>query len=200
MKTYFTLSIFLIYFSVSAQDFSKTLDAFRNSYIAESAGNYLQAVKELEKSGDKSYETQLRLGWLHYMNKNFTQSVVAYKAAIARSGQSIEARLGLIYPLTAQENYDEILNTYLSILKIDSNHTKAHYWVAYTYFYRKDFIKAEEHLQKIIQLFPFDYDANLLLAQTLLSRGKLVEAKLHYQRTLLYNPQNKEIEAVLEKL
>lgn len=201
MKTLlFTLILLATIPFAQAQDFSKKTNAFRNSYTAESAGNYATAVKELENLNDKSYEVQLRLGWLNYLQKNYSGSINHYKLAIAASAQSIEARLGLVYPLTALENYNEVLKTYLDILKIDPNHSKAHYWAAYSYFYRKDYTKASEHLAKILTLYPFDYDANVLQAQSLLARGKLVEAKTHYQRALLYSPSNKEIEAVIEKL
>lgn len=201
MKTIFSTLILLAVFQLAqSQDFSKKSLAFKNSYAAESSGNYLVAAKELENLNDKSYEVELRLGWLYYLQKNYTNSVKHYKSAISISAQSIESRLGLVYPLTALENYDEVLKTYLDILKIDANHTKAHYWAAYSYYYRKDYAQASEHLSKILAQYPFDYDANLLQAQSLLARGKIVESKLHYQKALLYNPSNKEIEAIIEKL
>lgn len=186
--------------TIIAQDFSRTAQAFQQSYIAEAAGNYASAIKELEAINAAGYEVHYRLGWLHYLNRNYSQAAKSYQAAVKNSPNSIEARTGLITVLTAMENYDEVLKVYQEILRIDPNHSKSNYWIAVAYYYRKDYTKATEHLSRVLRLYPFDYDANLLMAQTMLAKGKIVEAKQHYQKALLYNPSNKEIEAVLQKL
>ncbi|MFN4122940.1 MAG: tetratricopeptide repeat protein [Flavobacteriales bacterium] len=199
-KIYIILFLSLGFESIFAQDFSRIAQTFQQSYIAEAAGNYASAIKELESISPASYEINYRLGWLHYLNRNYSQAVKAYQAAVKNSPNSIEARTGLITTLTAMENYDEVLKVYQDILRIDPNHSKSNYWIAVAYYYRKDYTKATEHLTRVLKLYPFDYDANLLMAQTMLAKGKIVEAKQHYQKALLYNPTNKEIEAVLQKL
>jgi len=199
-KQFFTATLIWFNLIAHAQDYQRAASAFQQSYTYEAAGNYTAAIKELEGLSPAFYEVNLRLGWLHYLQKNYSQSVKAYQTAIKSSPQSIEARLGMINPLTAMENYDEVLKVYQDILKIDPNHSKSNYWIAVAYFYRKDYSKTGEHLNKILRLYPFDYDANLLMAQAMLAKGKMVEAKLHYNKALLYNPSNKEIEGMIRKL
>jgi len=185
---------------VFSQDLMKAAPSFQRSYVFESSGDYVSAIKEFDNIPNKFYEVYLRLGWLNYLNKNYPNSIKQYRAAIASSTNSIEARLGLINPLSASGNYEEMLKVYSEILKIDVNHSKANYWIAVTYYYRKDYAKSTEHLSRILNQYPFDYDANLLMAQVMLARGKIVEAKSHYTKAYLYNPTNKEIEAMIEKL
>jgi tetratricopeptide (TPR) repeat protein len=201
MKTILTL-IFLsvISWQLKAQDHNSTAAAFFKSYSFETEGNYVSAAKELESLTTKTYETNYRLGYLYYMQMNYVQSVATYKKALALQKNSIEARLALVKSLNATENYDEVLKIYQEILVIDPNHSSTNYWIGFAYFYRKDYAKAAEHLDKVLRLYPFDYDSNLLMAQTMLARGKLVEAKQYYQKVHLYNPSNDEIKAIIEKL
>lgn len=200
-KLFKLLIIFQFSFiATRAQENTKTTLAFRKSYEFEATANYSAAAKELELLSEKSYEVNLRLGWLNYLQKKYPASVVFYKQAINQASKSIEARLGLIYPLTAMENWDELMNLYKEIIQIDPHHTKANYWLASGYFLRKEYSPAAEHAQRILNLYPFDYDTNLLMGKILLTRGKMDEAKKFYQRALYFNPSNKELEDLISKL
>jgi len=134
------------------------------------------------------------------LQKKHPVSVLFYKQAISQAPKSIEARLGLIYPLTAMENWDELMTLYKEILQIDPNYTKANYWIATGYYLRKEYMPAAEHALRVLALYPFDYDTNLLMGNIQLTRGKLDEAKKYFQKALLYNPSNKELEATISKL
>jgi len=201
MKLFFTVIFsILISFNLFSQDYAKAVQAFQNSYAYEASGNYASAINELQNISSPFYEVHFRLGWLNYLNGNFNVSLKSYQAAVKASPSSIEARTGMIAVLTSMENFDLVLSTYLEILQIDPNHSKSNYWIAVSYYYRKDYSKASEHLARVLKFYPFDYDANLLMAQTMLAKGKIVEAKQYYQKALLYNPSNKEIRGLIEKL
>ncbi len=201
MKTILSFFLLMMIFGqLQAQDHTATAAAFSKSYSFETAGNYVSAAKEMESLTTKSYETHYRLGYLYYMQTNYAKSIASYKTALTLQKTSIEARVALVKSLSATENYDEVLKVYQEILLLDPNHSATNYWIGLAYFYRKDYAKAAEHLDKVLRLYPFDYDSNLLMAQTMLARGKLVEAKQYYQKAHLYNPSNKEIEAIIEKL
>jgi len=69
-----TLTAGVLLFSLTAQgqDFKATKDAFQQSYIQEATGEITAAINSLkEVYSEKSYEINLRLGWLSYQAGNF---------------------------------------------------------------------------------------------------------------------------------
>ncbi len=182
---------------VNAQN--QTFDAFSKSYTLEAEGKYKESLASLENVPD-GYAVQLRRAWLNYSQKAYLQAKAQYLLAIAKEPKSIEARLGLINALSALEQYEDAAKVYREILAIDANHSTSNYWLAYHYFLKKEFDKAEPLLQRLIALYPFDFDGNVLLAQVYLNRGKINEAKRLYNLALMYNPSRSDLKEVLEKL
>ncbi len=174
--------------------------AFSKSYELETNKKYQEAIDAIASLNQDTYVVNLRLGWLHYLKGNFNKSKNFYNRAITKQNNSIEARFGLIYPLSAMQNWDEVITDYNSILKLDKNNTKANYQLAYIYFVRKEWNKAENYLHKILDLYPFDYDSNLLLGSTLIKNGKIKEAKKVLQIALIYNPDSKVVKELLKGL
>lgn len=183
-----------------AQD-EKVLAALSSSYAGETKQEYLASIVTLENVYDpNSYLLNLRLGWLHYLKKDYEKSMTYYKKAIALEPKSIEARLGYVSPTSALEKWDDVLKTYKEILAIDPNNTVVNYRVGYIYYYRKNFVEAEKYIVSVLKLYPFDYDTNALLGANYLAQGKIKEAKKYYNIALAYNPNSKEIQEILKKL
>ncbi len=178
---------------------SNSYDAFSRSYAFEAQKEYSKAIQELSKI-ENSYRVELRLGWLNYLNANYTLSKTHYKNAIQLNSASIEARLGLIYPLSAMSNWDEVIKVYNDILEIDVNHSSSHYQLAYIYYIRKMYTQSEAHLKKVLKMYPFDYNSNALLGSVYIKQGKIKEAKKHYTIALEYNPEDTSIKTILEGL
>jgi len=187
-----------------AQEISeRQTSAFEASYTAEAAKDYDKAISLLKAPGiynERLYEINLRLGWLYYEKKDYSNSEVYYKVASIDNPGSIEALLGFIYPTSAVENWAAVFETYQKILTIDPNHSLVNYRIALMYFYRKDYTNTEKHLKKVLDHYPFDFDCLLLMAQTKVASGKIFEAKTYYQRAQLYSPTNEEIKKALGKL
>lgn len=183
-----------------AQD-DKVIAALASSYQGETNKEYLASIVTLENVYDpNSYMLNLRLGWLHYLKKDYAKSQEYYKKAIALEPKSIEARLGFVAPTAALEKWDDVLKTYKDILAIDPNNTLVNYRVGYIYYYRKNFVEAEKYIVAVLKLYPFDYDTNALLGANYLAQGKIKEAKKYYSVALAYNPNSKEIQEVMKKL
>lgn len=201
-KLFLSLCLSTVTLGAVAQSIdSKTIFAFENSYKAENNKHYDQAIQDLKGVyQEQSYEINLRLGWLYYSKKDYAQSVKYYQAAIKNQPSSIEAMLGLVNPEAAMENWNSVLETYKKILTIDPNNSTANYRIALMYFYRKDFASAQTHLNKVLNLYPFDYSSMLLMAQTKIAAGKLTEGKQWYEKVLLYNPGDTAIKTVLSRL
>ena len=183
---------------IMAQDDITT--AFSKSYVNETNKEYQKAIDDLKYFDTNTYVVNLRLGWLYYLKGEYNKSKIYYTKAIANSKKSIEARLGLVYPISAMKNWDEVLHIYIDILQIDANNAKVNYQVAYIYFLRKKWDLAENHLKSILNLYPFDYNSNLLLGSVLIKNGEITEAKKILQTALMYNPQSKEAKELLKGL
>ena len=174
-------------FTAQAQD--KVVEAFRESYSLEKSQNFNGAREKLKAVYQTdSYELNLRLGWLHYQASKLDPSQTYYTKAIELKPYAIEPKLGLVYPLSVQGKWDEILSMYQQILQIDLQNSLVNYRVGLIYYNRGEFAKADPYLEKVVNLYPFDYDGLLLLAWNKLSLQKSREAKVLFQKVLLNNP------------
>jgi hypothetical protein len=136
-------SVILISFSLFSQSDDAIRDALKRSYDAEYQLKYNKAAEELLGVYiPTSYELNLRLGWLSYKSNKNLESVTYYKRAIQKMPMSIEAKLGILYPLAALEKWDDVVKQYQTILKIDQYHATANYRLALIYYNRLDYISA----------------------------------------------------------
>lgn len=186
--------LFFILFSVSiaslrSQDLAAMKDAFTLSYTYEDNKEYAKAIAEILSVYDaSSYETNIRLGWLYYEYGSYTTSAKYYAAAIVLMPYSIEARLGYVLPQKALGNWDLVKAAYEVILKIDPMNSYANYNMGLIYYNNKDYQTAYTYLEKIANLYPFDYDITVLYAWTNFQMGKLREAQILFTKTLLISP------------
>lgn len=181
--------LMLIAHSAIAQQDALLQKAFSESYTYEYDGKYAAATQPLMKYyNEKSYELNLRIGWLNYLQKNYTASRDYYRKAAGLKPYSVEARLGLAKPLAALESTDELLKTYEEILKIDPQQITANYWAGVIHYNRKRYEQASRHFERMVNLYPFDYDANHMLGWTYLQLGRTAESRLLFQKALLIRP------------
>ncbi len=184
------VSLFLLTTIISAQNTSLQ-DAFKNSYELEKEGEYSKAINALKKVyDDNSYELNLRLGWLHYSSGLFTEAAAYYQKGIELKPLSIEARLGYALPTSALGNWEQVLTTYKAILQIDPNHSTTNYRIGLIFYGRQDYKTAERYFEKVLNSYPFDYDSLLMLGWTKYFLGKRNEAKVLFNKVLLYSPED----------
>lgn len=171
------------------QDMSALEKAFSASYELEAQGEYAAAVDKLKKVyTEDSYELNLRLGWLNYSLGNFTESSSYYERAIALSPYAIEARFGYVYPLSALGNWGIVKTQYEKILEIDPMNTLANYRMGMIYYGSEDFQSALKYFERVVNLYPFDYDSTIMYAWTNFKLGKLREAEVLFKKALLMRP------------
>lgn len=183
---------FMLLLSLAAFSQSALETVFATSYKAETAGKYSDGIKALKDVYDeRNYELNIRLGYLHYMAGLFTESTTYYERAISLMPYSVEAKFGYVLPAAALGNWDKVLNQYLEIVKIDPQNTKANYRLGSIYYGRKDYTSALKYLEKVVNLYPFDYDGLILYAWTNLQLGKTKEAKLLFEKVLWLSPRDK---------
>lgn len=174
-----------------AQTTATTQAAFVKSYESEKAGNYVEAIntmKTIYKSDN--YTVNLRLGWLSYLAKHYTESIKYYEKSISLKPYAIEARFGCVKPLSAIESWEKVKENYIAILKIDPQNTIANYWLGVIYYNRKDYVNATKLFEKVVNLYPLDYDSVIMLAWSKLSSGKSSDAKVLFNHALILRPDD----------
>ncbi len=187
LKTILLFSLLCFFTSASAQEV--LVEAFAKSYELETQGKFMEASSVLESVADteSGYERFLRIGWLTYQAKDYPKSERYYRKALALRPYCIEARLGLVLPLSAINKWDEVVTLYQEILNIDPQNTLVNYRMGVIYYERGQFEKAEASLKKVVNLYPFDHYSLLMLAWTKYRMGQVSEAKMLFFKVLLYN-------------
>lgn len=189
----FSILIFLFFSSthLKAQDNTELMNAFKDSYSFEAKYQYAEAIAALNKYYDaSSYEINLRLGWLNYLNKEYDASMKYYQIAINLKPNSIEAKFGYISPAAAIEDWTKVAAQYESIINLDPQNTKANYNLGLNYYYKPDYQNAYKCFEKVVTLYPFDYDSNLMFAWSNYQLGKYSEAKKYFNTVLLLSPSD----------
>lgn len=190
-KIMFTTSVAVVSLTnVYTQDAAQQ-EAFNKSYELEYKGEYVKAAEAIKKVyNEKSYEINLRAGWVHYRAGLYTESQNYYQKAIALKPYSIEAKFGYVYPAAALGNMDQVVAQYNKILEIDPQNTRANYFMGLIYYNKKDFQSAYKYFEKVVNLYPFGYDALLMYAWTNYQLGKTREAKVLFNKVLLLSPND----------
>jgi len=182
----FTLSAFT---GFTQGNYAAQQDAFNKSYGFEYRGNFTDAIAAMKTVyQEDSYEINLRLGWVTYLAGLFTESTTYYQKAMKLKPYSIEARLGFANPASALGNWDQVIARYEEILAIDPQNSVTNYRMGSICYGRKDYARAEKYLEKVVNLFPFDYDSMILYAWTNYRLGKTREAQVLFNKVLLIKP------------
>jgi tetratricopeptide (TPR) repeat protein len=172
-----------------SQDSLTLQDAFARSYTYENGRNYSQAVAVLKAAYDaNSYECNVRLGWLEYLAGQQTESISYYQKAINLKPLALEPCFGLVLPASAVGNLKMAEEQYLKILQIDPMNTKANYYLGQLFYGKEDFENARKYFEKVVNLYPFDYDSVIALAWTHYKLGNFREAKVLFGKALLIRP------------
>ncbi len=194
------LLILLLVLSIAAEAQINPSQIFAESYRHESAGDYEKAISELNNLNGYDYHKSLRLGWLYYLSRNYETSKRFYRQAVSLTPSSVEALLGLCYPLEAEKNGEELEKVYKQILRLDSMNSKINYALGNIYYYRKDFTQAEPYFDKVHQMYPFDYYSTLMCGWTKYFLDKKNEAKRLFQIVLIISPGDPSAKEGLELL
>lgn len=191
---YFKL-IFILFFltlstTVSSQN-KKMVNAFSKSYNFQEQASYDQAITALnDVYSASSYEINIRLGWLHYLAGNNTQSIEFYKKASKIMPAATEPQWNMITTYSKTENWIEIEKLYKSILKLDPKNASANYNLGLIYYYRKEYTTAKKYFDVSLNLKPFGYNNMLMSGWTNYFLGNTNHAAILFNKVLLYSPND----------
>jgi tetratricopeptide (TPR) repeat protein len=192
-KIILTLIVFAFAVRVDyAQEFTKKMEAFQKSYAEEAKKEYPSAINSLKAVYDeKSYEINLRLGWLNYLAGNHNDAKMYYNRAITLMPYAVEAKMGIVYPLAALGNMSEVIAQYEKILEITPNYSIALFRLGLIYYEKRDYDKALNYFDKVVNMWPFDYDGLVMLGWTYFRLNNVREARVLFQKALLHTPDGK---------
>jgi tetratricopeptide (TPR) repeat protein len=192
---YLAILLFILASSglIRAQSNIKSVqEAFSKSLMTEMNGNYTESIATLKAVYDEnSYEINLKLGWVNYLSGLFTESAAYYQKAIKLKPYAIEPKLGFVYPASALGNWDQVKAQYEEILKIDPQNTLVNYRMGQIFYGKNEFSIAEKYFEKVVNLYPFDYDSNIMYAWTEYKLGKFREAQVLFNKCMLIRPLDK---------
>jgi tetratricopeptide (TPR) repeat protein len=196
MKHLILSLLFILFISQAfSQDYAAWQSAFEESYALEAEGNYQGALEVLEDGFvDNSYEFNIRYGWLYYNLGDYPTSKKYYKKAMELMPYSHQAKFGYVLPLAGLGEWAEVISIYKKMLQTDPKNTVVNYRLGAIYYEMKDYQPAYNYLEEVINLYPNDYDSNLLFAWTNYQMGKLKEAKVLFNKVLLIKPGDESAE------
>lgn len=178
--------------NIAVSQNTKAIQAFSKSYEFEKNKDYTSSIAALQEVYDStSYEMNLRLGWLNY-NAGFNKIALNYyQNAINKMPNSEEAKLGYNCPAFALGNIDNVIAQYKKVLDVNPCNTSVCYNLGLIYYNKNDFKTASTYFQKIIDLYPFDYDGLLMSAWSNFKLGNKQLSKEQFNKVLLYSPSDK---------
>ncbi len=201
------LTYFLFFFFLSSKIFALSLEdikkAYYMSYRYEIAGDYRDAIRSLMvvyKSYPNGYTVNLRLGWLYYLSKKYSNSIFHYKKAIKVIPYSVEAKLGLTLPLLAQGKYSSVERLCYQILNQDFYNYYGNLRLVYVLRKQKKYDLAEKVINKMLYLYPTDTNFLLELGILKFEKREFNNAKRILNDVLILDPENLKAKLYLEKI
>ena len=180
----------LMSFSVLAE-----IDPWAESYRLEKLYQYDAALNALNAAANNDPDSELlllRRGWLHYLSGNHSKSIVFYKKAISANNQSLEARLGIILPLLAQQRWREAMLESEKILEVAPWNYQAHIYLMTCEQALKQWPTLEKHAQQVADRYPTDAAVLVFLARASHYSGNRDAAARAYQKVLHISPEHFE--------
>jgi tetratricopeptide (TPR) repeat protein len=166
---------------------------FQESYDFEAIGRLeesLTALDRLSEAKRGTYVAVLRRAWLLYKLGRNPQSIEVYEKASGLEPKAVEARLGLLLPLMAEQHWPEAEKTAREILKVDNSNYLATLRLAFVQYNLKRYAESKTLYKKLAELYPGDVEVRAGLGWAWLKLGKKSEAAATFREVLELAPKN----------
>ncbi|KHD05961.1 hypothetical protein PN36_10595 [Candidatus Thiomargarita nelsonii] len=193
MKRTVFIPLLLLGTSVLAADDSWIQQAYHKSFHYEQTENYKAAIKSLlpvVRAYPKGYTANLRLGWLYYLMARYANSIAHYEVAIKTAPNAIEAKIGKLLPLLAQERYSEAEQTTYQILNTDFYNYLGNLRLSIALRKQKKTDLALEVVNKMLFLYPTNVSFLVELGQLYDQKGEKEKAAAVFRDVLVLAPEN----------
>lgn len=193
MKRRWLLIFLMIYSGLYALTPEEIQQAYYKSYNYEKIENYSDAIKAIlpvYQEYPKTYTVNLRLGWLYYLNKNYANSSEHYQKAIKIAPASLEAKLGHLLPLLAQERYKEVEKEAFQILNMDYYNYYGNLRLAFALRMQQKHDTAEKIALKMLAIYPIDVSFLTEYALAKHGQGDIDAAVKTFYDIRILDPEN----------
>ena len=167
-------------------------DPWKESYRLENVYQYDAALNALNGISSDNELVLLRRGWLYYLKGSNSKSIDYYKKAIKKNDKSLDARLGIILPLLAQQRWREAASNAKKVLDVAPWNYHAHVRLMATEEALKQWSQLEKHAQSVYERYPSDADALVFMARAQRKQGNDKAATQAYKKVLELVPDNFE--------
>lgn len=168
------------------------VNPWQESYRLENLFQYDSALNALNGVSSDNELALLRKGWLNYLKGAHSKSIEFYNKAISKNGKSLDARLGIMLPLMAQQRWREAASNANNVLEVAPWNYYAHVRLMATQEALKQWSDLQKHAQSVTQRYPTDVDALVFLARAYRQLGNDNEASQAYKKVLELVPSNFE--------
>lgn len=161
------IAIFIAIFLMPVAVLS-AVDPWAESFRLEALTQYESAAKSIEKiikDNPGNEFAVLRHGWLNYLRGAHNESIRDYQKALDINPQSLDARLGLMLPLLAQQRWREAASHANRVLKVAPWNYYAHVRLMISEEGEKKWDTLAKHAKKVSQRYPSDATVLVYLAR-----------------------------------
>jgi len=177
-------------------------DAWGRSVTLEVNGQYEAAARSLEpilQQHPNNEFANLRSGWLYYLAGKYSTSIRYYQTARKQNQHSLDARLGLMLPLMAQERWREAAQLAEGVIEESRLNYYAHLRLLICEEGLKDWAQLRDHALMISQYYPSDPGFQVYLARAYINLNEPDKARSAYKKVLERYPGHIEASLYLSK-
>ena len=149
----------MITLSFATDDFESIKNDYFKSYDYEQMGKYKEAIKVLAplyKKYPKGYTLNLRLGWLFYLDKKYSNAIKYYKKASLINSYALDPKLGLINVYLTTERFKDAEVVAYELLKVDYYNYYANLYMVKALIAQAKYKTATKIINKMLALYPTD--------------------------------------------
>ncbi|GAB6045000.1 hypothetical protein JCM11957_05980 [Caminibacter profundus] len=190
MKKLIILVSITLLFAFDYKDIKKI---YYESYNYEKMGDFQDAIKVLIPIYEKypnGYTINLRLAWLFYLNKNYSNAIKHYDKASRVLPYSFEPKLGLMRVYNTINKYKKTLEIGNVLLKSDYYNYYGNYYYAYALFRLKDYKNSIAVCNKMLSIYPTSILFLNLLGENYWELKNIKKAKEIFSNVLILDPNN----------
>ncbi len=202
MKKLISMILMILFFlALFSADKLDIQGAYKKSYDYEIMQKYDKAIKALSEvynAYPKTYTVNYRLGWLYYLNKNYSNALEHLNAALKVFPSSIEVMNTIDLVYAATQDWEKLESNATKIINIDYYNIYANYWYSYALKKQNKLDLAMKVDYKMLTVYPASETFLTELAENMYLSGNIKAAEENFRNVLILNSLNETAKYYLD--